>query len=531
MNIYKAEADIDGLADKILASTSIAYTTELMPWSPTEREQLHKQKLALAASVEGKKRSISGITDKDLFFTKSILVSTNWNKNDDVFSPGPVWAARHTASHKPTNLEHDETKLVGHITDTWALDNDGNDIPDSIAVDELPSLFHIANGAVIYTAWQDSDLVERTQQLIEQIQAGTKFVSMEALFGDFSYAIRTPEGENHVLERDSETAFLTKHLRIYGGSGEFDGCKVGRLLRDITFSGKGYVDKPANPYSTIFKDQPTFNIAEASTKNPFKSESGVLISYNNEQSTQKGDKIMAENLDLLKSQNSKLEETVEKLQAKVEQLTEAASKAGIKALEDKVSALEKSLEDTKANLEESEARNKEAEEEKKAAKSELEEVTKAKEKLEAEVTEAKAARVKADRISSLVDGGVDRETAESKVEIYASLDDTQFESVATDIIAVARFGKKDDDKKDDKDDKKKDDSKASDKDDETVDPAETSADDKTLDDAKADDDVALAADADKEKGDLEETRAELRKALASSLGHDVEEDDDKKDTE
>lgn len=264
MNIFKAEADIDGLAEKILASQSIAYSTQLLPWTPSEKEEHQKNYLSESfresANVHG--YTLGSAYDSDLFFTKSILVSTNWNKNDDVFSPGEVWASRHTPSHKPTNIEHDEKRLVGHITETWALDVDGNLIPDNTVIDDLPELYHIANGAVIYMNWQDDGLKQRTSELIASIEGGKKYVSMEAIFTNFGYAVVTPENKFHVVARNQETAFLTKHLRAYGGTGNFDGCKIGRLLKNISFSGKGYVDQPANPYSVIFKDGNVFNYSK-----------------------------------------------------------------------------------------------------------------------------------------------------------------------------------------------------------------------------------------------------------------------------
>ena len=194
--IYKAEASVKGLAEQILANASVAYNVGLEPWADDDRtkvmEYLGSNRFTDNLEALAKQRSWASVTDRDLFFTKSVFVSTNWNKNDDVFAPQPVWAARHTPAHKPTNLEHDETKLVGHITDTWALDNDGNLIPDNTVIDDLPAFYHIANGAVIYTSWADDDLKERTAELIGQIQAGTKFVSMEALFTRFLIRCEDP---------------------------------------------------------------------------------------------------------------------------------------------------------------------------------------------------------------------------------------------------------------------------------------------------------------------------------------------------
>jgi hypothetical protein len=74
---------------------------------------------------------------------------------------------------------------------------------------------------------------------------------MECVFRNFDYAIVAPDGVHQVIARTEDSAFLTKHLRAYGGSGDYEGYKVGRMLRDLFFSGKGLVTKPANPRSII----------------------------------------------------------------------------------------------------------------------------------------------------------------------------------------------------------------------------------------------------------------------------------------
>ena len=88
-------------------------------------------------------------------------------------------------------------------------------------------------------------------QLIAEIDEGKWAVSMECLFSDFDYSVVSPNGDTKVVARNEGSAFLTKQLRVYGGKGEYEGYKVGRLLRNIAFSGKGLVNKPANPRSII----------------------------------------------------------------------------------------------------------------------------------------------------------------------------------------------------------------------------------------------------------------------------------------
>ena len=69
---------------------------------------------------------------------------------------------------------------------------------------------------------------------------------MECYFKAFDYGlIDKTTGNYKVLARNDDTSYLTRHLRAYGGTGEHDNYKIGRVLRNITFSGKGFVDKPA----------------------------------------------------------------------------------------------------------------------------------------------------------------------------------------------------------------------------------------------------------------------------------------------
>lgn len=498
--VFEAEKLIDGLVDRIQANRSIAYTVPIIKWDSEDREKV--------LSVNHLKYdSRADVQDVDLFFTKSILVSTNWNKNDDVFDKYEVWAAKHTPSHKPTNVGHDENKLVGHITDVWALDTDSNIIPFDTTVDDLPDLYHLANGAVIYRAFKDDDLKERAETLISEVLEGKKYVSMECLFSNFSYAVLTPENEFHILERNKTTAHLTQHLRYYGGKGEFDGCKIGRVPRNIVFSGKGYVDNPANEFSVIFDqaDCLSLDFNSVSNKNPFISVNGVSISC--KRNSKERDQIMA-NEEVLKEKNDDLKAQVVALTAKIDEMTAQANEMGIKALKDEVTDLTaklKTVEQEKTSVAE-----KLSETEAKLAQvnSEFDTVVASEKALKDQVAKAEQEKLVANRVAKLVDGGIEKDTATAKVELFANLNDDQFNTVADELIEAAKMKKefvpfgKDKDKDKDKDDKK--DSKADVADDEEV-----------LDTATADTKSEVVVPAQPEKNN--DLRNEIKRALASKL--------------
>ena len=196
----------------------------------------------------------------DLYYLKSILVSTGWNKNDDVFDPAELWEARSTPEDKPFNFMHNEKDIIGHITANEVVDFDGNAISED---SEVPDKFNILTSAVVYTEWSDPEQRQRMHKIVSEIEDGKWFVSMECLFPDFDYALKGAAGETKVIKRNEASAFLTKHLRSYGGDGKYEDYQVGRLLRNLSFSGKGLVSKPANPRSVILEGNDFFDESQA----------------------------------------------------------------------------------------------------------------------------------------------------------------------------------------------------------------------------------------------------------------------------
>jgi hypothetical protein len=239
MLIHPTE-QLDGLGD-LLKNNSIAMLCEIKEYGNVT-EISDKLKLALASVSDRPLQS-------DLYYLNSILVSAGWNKNDDVFDVADLWAARDTPVDKPFNYMHEETDIIGHMISSAAINEDGTLVPSDVST--LPEKMDIVTSAVIYKTWADSVQADRINSLIQQIDQGELAVSMECVFRNFDYAIIAPDGSHQVIARTEDSAFLTKHLRAYGGSGTYEGYQVGRILRDLFFSGKGLVDKPANPRSKI----------------------------------------------------------------------------------------------------------------------------------------------------------------------------------------------------------------------------------------------------------------------------------------
>jgi hypothetical protein len=475
--IYANEID---MAEEIQAKACFTYASQVDLMTKENIQRAISNKLLPNLMV-----AKGSINDIDLYYTKSILVTSNWNKNDDVFTAADIWAARHTPAHKPTNINHDEHKVVGHITDNWAIDADGNIIPDDTEASELPGKFHIVNGAVIYTNWTDEELQERTQKLISAIEEGKKYVSMECLFTNFDYALQNADGSYEIIKRNDETSWMTKALRAYGGSGKVEKLNnrtIGRVLRNITFCGKGYVDKPANSESIIFSDASDFNENQ---------DSGVLISIE----PSSGSLLTTAN-----GENNMSEIT----QAQYDELKQQSDKTAAELIKERDVLIKANL----ALTEESEAaKTAKKEDEKKMSdmKTKCEELEASLLSVKAELDAMKIAEAKASRISTLVDGGIAKDNATAKVEIFASLNDEQFNVIAKELIEADAAKKVIPAKKEDK--------STTCADNATIDTAESTATEQVLDTAKAEETPAMNIVTEVNV----DTKEEVRKSIAEML--------------
>jgi len=253
MKVYNQEI-LDGLYDIVKSQASVAYCAPAVLVNDIDQDS----SLDVVRGLIQKIKASSNPNQVDLYYLKSILVSTGWNKNDDVFDSLQTWAARSTPEDKQFNFMHNENDIIGHITGSYVIDREGNKI--SASETDPPSEFDIITEAVLYNSWSSPENRERMQNIISEIQQGKWFVSMECLFAGFDYAVIDQSGASRVVARNEESAFLTKHLRAYGGTGEYEGYKIGRSLKDISFSGKGLVSRPANPRSVILDSSKAFSV-------------------------------------------------------------------------------------------------------------------------------------------------------------------------------------------------------------------------------------------------------------------------------
>jgi hypothetical protein len=411
MKIYKNEIK-DGVADLVQANASIAYCSQAL---------LCADEFVDDSDFIAKLKAESANPNQiDLYYIKSILVSTGWNKNDDVFDNQSTWAARDTPEDKQFNFMHNENDIIGHITGSYVVDKEGN----KIEAEEAPQEFDIVTEAVLYNSWTDPENRDRMQQIIAEMEEGKWFVSMECLFAGFDYALLDEGGNGKVLARNEDSSFLTKHLRAYGGSGEYENYKIGRSLREISFSGKGLVSKPANPRSIILDASKAFLNSNVD-----------VIKLSKGENTMTDNNVLEQQIADLKTELASARDEAVELRAKVD---ESASKEYL---------------DTIAKLEETLASNEEVVKalevsvaEKEAAYTELHESVEAKnkdfqEKME-ELKKMKKEKKAEARKAELLDLGFDADEAEESVASYEDFDDATFDTIIAGMKKKAQVDEK-----------------------------------------------------------------------------------------
>jgi hypothetical protein len=425
MQIFQQEYD-DGISDNIAGNRSLSFASIA---EPLRVDTVVKQMKALAS-----------IKDTDMYYVQSILVSSNWNKNDDIFEPEEIWKAKETPEHKPTNLNHDEKLIVGHIISNYPITEDGILIDKNTPTENLPENFHILTGSVIYKAYTDPDLRRRTEELIASIEEGIKYVSMECYFDNFDYGIEdSTTGSYKVIARNNNSAYLSKYLRAYGGNGQKDNYKIGRVLRNITFSGKGYVDKPANVNSIILqtKLQNFDDLKKDEEKNVIFQNKGVSLDYIENPTVEAC--IMSNQEDL----ESKTETEVVKEQAaacevatpeatevsEIEQNTEAVTTESLEQTQAQIEEKDRVIAEMQVKLDEAEAAMKKKMKEEEDMKKKLQDTEAAMKKMEDEVKNMKQKELMAKRKASLIECGFDGNDIQESIAAYSSLDDTAFEAV------------------------------------------------------------------------------------------------------
>ena len=208
---------------------------------------------AKAEIVSGKddllKKDLAGHVDIpddaqfDLLFFKAVYLTSGANLNYTYFDKGELVKSIDTVSNKAMDIEHEEQGIVGHIY-AASFYEAGNAEP--IEVNKLDSYSGEVDVVIAGVVYRD-----RFQELASEIAKGEWYVSMETYYesfdvkvGDVLLDFKTATDLGVVDLIGSEVTLKKSDETVAVGT-------ANKLIRNLHFSGGGFVKEPANPTSVI----------------------------------------------------------------------------------------------------------------------------------------------------------------------------------------------------------------------------------------------------------------------------------------
>jgi hypothetical protein len=187
----------------------------------------------------------------DLQYITAIFVSSGMNKNGAVFLGSELVKAAASIKDKAVDVEHVEREIIGQITGSAYVTKEGRPLDLAVVKRELSYEdmdildMDVAISAIVHKA--------RFPELSDEIFGGQWMVSMEAFYRDYDVKVGDliiPRAQAEELGYDK---LIGSVVRLRDGNKEKGYHLVGRILRDIIFSGVGIVKNPANERSVIME--------------------------------------------------------------------------------------------------------------------------------------------------------------------------------------------------------------------------------------------------------------------------------------
>ena len=203
-------------------------------------------------------KPLKGIAPPDIDLEKNIdliglafnaAVANRFNKNDDGIDTETALAIKDYFVHKPANIEHQKSRVVGHVVSAALSDYGTNEIISSEDVALSSDPFNISLCAVVYKTINPAfaELVERSvdpeDEHYQKVSA-----SWEIGFNSYKVALGSRKLKDaEIISDEAHVGEMKKYLKAYGGDGKTeDGVEIYRLISGEIFPlGIGFTSNPA----------------------------------------------------------------------------------------------------------------------------------------------------------------------------------------------------------------------------------------------------------------------------------------------
>tara|TARA_E500000318_G_scaffold90735_2_gene88782 strand:- start:1616 stop:3172 length:1557 start_codon:yes stop_codon:yes gene_type:complete len=175
-------------------------------------------------------------------------VVNEFNKNGDGISTATAIESVQQFVHKPTNIEHDKKKIVGHIVNAGFSSYADSTVLINVNENETDP-FNIALGAVVYKT-VDKEFFETLQKSTDPKNKlhNSVSASWEVGFSDYKIAVGSKNLKDaEIISDPNQINEMRAMLKGFGGKGVMDdGTPIYRLIVGNVYPlGIGFTMKPA----------------------------------------------------------------------------------------------------------------------------------------------------------------------------------------------------------------------------------------------------------------------------------------------
>lgn len=290
--------------------------------------------------------SLKSLIPEDIDFEKNIdligvafnaAVINKFNRNGDGIDSETALKIKDYFINKPTNIEHQKSKIVGHIVSAGFSQYGTNEIMSEAFAEKEEDPFNLALSAVIYKTI-NTDFVDLVQRSFEEEDEMYKKISASWEIGFNKYHLAlgsTNLNEAEIISDENQISEMGSFLKQNGGSGKTeDGVDVFRLIVGEVYPlGIGFTTNPAADVKGITPSKKTTvslnikdsrkanenNLEKKSEKSSHLSEKDVFLNKKpNDLQTMNQSEILEKLQEILANKNSDSE--VEKVVANVNKL-------------------------------------------------------------------------------------------------------------------------------------------------------------------------------------------------------------------
>lgn len=228
-----------------------SFSSEILACSLLESEEWAPWNIS-NASLESLKAIMPQGIDLDknidlLGVAFNAAVVNQFNKNGDGIDANTAIKIKDYFVNKPTNIEHQRKKVVGHIVGSSFSEFETNRLMSNEEAQRIDGPFNIALASVVYKT-VNPEFAAMIENANEDGFDKLISASWELGFNEFAIALGSKDlREAEIVSDPSMLGEFEKYLKSEGGTGKMDdGTKVYRLVKGEVYPlGVGFTTNPA----------------------------------------------------------------------------------------------------------------------------------------------------------------------------------------------------------------------------------------------------------------------------------------------